>query len=500
MITISKRNESFLYVYGDQEDLLTIKESFTRFAPNFRFNPKYKSGRWDGKIRLFNSATNTLPSGLLNKLLEYIEEAQINYTISPEFQEELDEIDDFDEDLFQEVLDHFEETKVKKDIEQRNYQIEAAKVMLRMKRGQLHHATSSGKTFTTYLILSYLLRKNSNEQIMVVVPTLTLIHQFKSDFSDYGMDVEKLIGKFYAKEKDTTKPIVVGTWQSLQKAEEFIKKVTVVITDENHHAKAKNIKDLMERCINTPIRIGMSGSQHEDELDRLSVEGSFGPILSVVTSSELIEQGYISDIEIFQLMLEYPSQVRKDLKKLKKEKGGKKAYDEEKDIIQSSTRRRSLVKKLIEKRDSKENILLLFDELEYGESIFEELKISFPDRICYYIAGDVDSIEREVIRVNANNEEGVLVIASLGTFSTGVNLPKIHIGIFLWMGKSLVRLQQSIGRGLRKHATKDKFRLFDIVDDLIYSKPHGMKRLQFYIREGFSVSQHTIGLPKNNFV
>jgi superfamily II DNA or RNA helicase len=491
MLNISKRNDCFLNIIGDQEDIQTVRECFTRFAPSYLWHPKYKSGQWDGRIRLFNSASNTLPYGLFSKLFDYLNENNIQYTVSESLQEDFDR-DDFDEEIFQQVLDHFEATKKKDEIKEREYQIEGAKLALRLRRGQLHHATSSGKTFTLYLILSYLLRKNPNEQCAVVVPTIGLVNQFKTDYIDYGMDVDKMIGKYYGAEKDLDKPIVVGTWQSLQKAESFLKKITVCVSDENHQAKATNIKALLEKCTNASFRIGMSGSQHEDECDRMTVEGNFGPILSTVTARELMDKGYISNIDVFQLIFEYPDEIKRHLKAFKKVEGGKKAYDEEKDIVQNSTRRRSLVEKLVEKRGPKENILLIFDELEFGFGIYEYLKKAFPDRKCYYIAGEVKPEIREEIRVNANNEDGVLIIASLGTFSTGINLPKIHSIIALWIGKGLIKLQQSIGRGLRKHISKDKLRWFDIVDDLPYSKQHGMKRLQFYFREGFPVITHTI--------
>jgi superfamily II DNA or RNA helicase len=253
-----------------------------------------------------------------------------------------------------------------------------------------------------------------------------------------------------------------------------------------------NIKALLEKCSNANFRIGLSGSQHDNECDRLTVEGNFGPILSVVSASELMDKGFISNVDVYQIMLEYPEVVRKHLREYKKSEGGMKAYVEEKKAIQFSDRRRSLVQKLIEKRGNKENILLLFDELEFGESTFNELQLKFPDRKCYYIAGDVKADVREEIRVNVNEEEGAIVVASLGTFSTGINLPKIHSLIFLFVGKSKIRLQQSVGRILRLHVSKDKARVFDIVDMLPYSKGHGMIRLQFYLQEGFPVQTYEI--------
>lgn len=492
MIEISKLNESYLKLYGDAGDLMSVSEYFTKRPPNYMYAPSYKSGKWDGTIRLFNRASGLLPFGLYNELFKCCDLKRIDYSLSEDLQNDL-EFDDFDEDLFEEVLQYFDKTKIKKEIEARDYQIEGAKLSLRHRRGQLHHATGSGKTFTLYLILMYLLRKNPNEKCMVVVPTIGLVNQFKSDFIEFGVDVDKYIGKFYSKEKDLTKPIVVGTWQSLQKEDEFLKSVSICVTDENHQAKALNIRVLLEKCINTKVRIGMSGSQHENECDVLTVEGSFGPILSVVKASELIDRGFASPVEIVQLQLHYRPEIVRGLKEIRKSEGGKKAYDAEKDVIQASQGRKILVKKLIENRGEKENVLLLFDEIEFGEGVRDYLKESFPNRIVYYVDGGVKADDREKIRLDSNIQEGIIIVASTGTFSVGMNLPKLHCLIFLWIGKSSVRLQQSIGRGLRVHFTKEKLTIYDLADKLHYSTDHAVKRVQFYFSQGFSVKFHEIG-------
>ena len=82
----------------------------------------------------------------------------------------------------------------------------------------------------------------------------------------------------------------------------------------------------------------------------------------------------------------------------------------------------------------------------------------------------------------------------MGTFSTGINIPKIKQVIFAHPSKSKIRTLQSIGRGLRKAKGKSDVILFDIVDDLRYKKKknytynHFEQRLAFYTAEQFKTT------------
>lgn len=473
MITVKKLNESFLKLEGDFEDLQVVSEYFTRYAPNYIWNPRYKSGVWDGKIRFFNLLTGQLPFGLSEMLFECLKKNNIDFELN---EGSFGYRGTIIESVFQEVLDEFK--KFKPHI----HQILGARKAIESGRGLLEHATSSGKTLTIFFILRYYL-KISYQKILVVVPNKSLIKQFCSNFEDYGMD-PNLIGKYFGDEKDLSKPITVGTWQSLRKVPNFLKTVNIAIGDEVHHAKALEIKQLFEQCINASVRIGVTGSLHKDECDLLSIIGGFGPILDSVKTDSLIKSGLVSPVEILQINLHYPKDVTKSCKK---------DYQLERDIIQNDTRRMLLVRKLIERQKKDENILILFDTIEFGERYFEYLKTEFPDKKFRYVDGEVSADEREEIRTFANDNEDVVVVASLGTFSTGIDIPRLHSVIFLWMGKSDIRLKQSIGRGLRKHATKDKVIIYDICDQLKYSKAHAGERLRVYMEEGYPVKSIEVG-------
>jgi superfamily II DNA or RNA helicase len=91
-------------------------------------------------------------------------------------------------------------------------------------------------------------------------------------------------------------------------------------------------------------------------------------------------------------------------------------------------------------------------------------------------------------------------VASYGTCSTGINIKNIHNIVFTSPSKSVVRVLQSIGRGLRKSESKEKVVVYDIGDDLKHKKyrNHALRhmddRINIYTNEKFSYSLTSIRL------
>jgi len=102
---------------------------------------------------------------------------------------------------------------------------------------------------------------------------------------------------------------------------------------------------------------------------------------------------------------------------------------------------------------------------------------------AYFIQGSVDVEEREKIKALMERETNIVVVAISAIFATGVNIKNLHNIIFASGGKSFIRTVQSIGRGLRKHDSKDKLIIFDICDQLNYGIAHCDKRKSIYDKE-----------------
>ena len=113
------------------------------------------------------------------------------------------------------------------------------------------------------------------------------------------------------------------------------------------------------------------------------------------------------------------------------------------------------------------------------------------DRKLFYVSGETDVDTRESVREITEREKNAIIVASIGTFSTGINIRNLHNIIFASPSKSQIRVLQSIGRGLRKSDDGRVTELYDISDDLSwktkknYTLDHAAERIKIYSREKF---------------
>ena len=111
------------------------------------------------------------------------------------------------------------------------------------------------------------------------------------------------------------------------------------------------------------------------------------------------------------------------------------------------------------------NSLVLFHRIEHGKKIYEKLRRE-SDKTIYYVDGGIDQDIREEHKKKMEAGSDVVIVASYGTFSTGISIKKMHNIFFTESFKSEVIIRQSIGRGLRQHSSKDFVNIIDFVDDL----------------------------------
>jgi superfamily II DNA or RNA helicase len=138
------------------------------------------------------------------------------------------------------------------------------------------------------------------------------------------------------------------------------------------------------------------------------------------------------------------------------------------------------------------NTLVLFNYVEkHGKPLYELIQKQYPEKKVYFISGKVDAENREFIRKIIDKEKNAILVASFGTTSTGINIVHLDNIIFASPTKSVIRLLQSIGRGLRTSAIKQTLKVFDIVDDMSWKsyKNHVLKhfeqRIKIYKKEKF---------------
>ena len=331
--------------------------------------------------------------------------------------------------------------------------------------------------------------ENKNKNILIVVPTTSLVEQMHKDFQDYGWDADAYCHKIYSgREKITDQPVVITTWQSIYKLEKsFFERFDVVIGDEAHLFKSKSLVGIMTKLLDCKYRFGFTGTLDGTQTHKWVLEGLFGPSYKIISTDDLMTKGYLSKLNIKILTLKHPPQ--------KFEK-----YEDEIQYLIGHNQRNNFIKNLA--LDQKGNTLVLYSRVEaHGALLFELInKYKKETRRCFFVHGGVDTEDRELVRSITEQEEDAIIIASYGTFSTGINIKRLHNVIFASPSKSRVRNLQSIGRVLRKGDNKVKATLFDIADDITYNSSknytlnHLMERVKIYNEENFNYEILTIPL------
>ena len=454
-IILKKIDEVFMQVQCDDGLAKDLHDFFSFTVPNAKFMPSVKHRYWDGKVRLFSIKTNKIYIGLLPYVDEFCRERGydiigINDIIGEKERQP-------DENFIQELGLPFEP---------RDYQLDAFRTAVQYGRQLLLSPTASGKSLIIYLLARYYSKKT-----VIIVPTTSLVEQMAKDFEEYGYD--KKICKIYSGQPVFDADITITTWQSFSKApKNVLESFDVVFGDEAHLFKANVLKGILEKMKKTAIRFGTTGTLDGSECHRLQLEGMFGPVKKVISSKQLMDEGTIADIDIHCIILKH-------------KKCHTMSYQEEMDYLVSSEHRNMFITNLV--ASLKGNSLVLFQYVEkHGEVLYPLLDGRVKD--LHYVYGGTDTEDREKVRELVEKSDDNVILASYGTFSTGVNIKRIDNIVFASPSKSKIRNLQSIGRGLRKTEGKDSMRLFDIADDLQcdnYTLRHLKDRINIYNEERF---------------
>lgn len=487
-IRVFKENETFMRVDCSEELMLKLFDHFSFFAPKYIFDPRYKAGDWDGQIHLLR-ADRRLYLGLFDKLQEYADEHGIELIADWDPHEETDFSQADAEDFIKKIVHNT-------SINPYDYQIKGFIEAIGRRRTILVSPTASGKSLTIYLI-AWLLAWKMGGRILIIVPRTQLAHQIFGDFLDYSNG--KTTGKVRliqgAKSKENiTERVVVAVWNSIYKMPpEWFAQFSGVIGDEVHGFQAKSLRSIVENMDACPYRIGLTGSMGKTKVHHLVLEGLFGSPLTLATSKALQERGILAQLNIRALVLKHDRDVlRRDLYNYDpKELTGSQKFAKEIAFIISRDRRNEFIAKLV--AGLKGNTLILCDRVDdHGLLLHEKISALKPGK-THFVHGKVAVKAREAVRTIVETSDDMAITASLGSFSTGINMKRIHNIVFAYIYKAPITLMQSIGRGLRVAADKTTCQLIDITDDLRlsdhgrdnYVLGHFKERIAVYREEQF---------------
>lgn len=485
-VVIEKVSNVYVQVTADDGILQEMSDFFTFSSPGHQFSPAFKARHWDGKIRLLNLKTRQIYLGLVPYIKKFCKDTNRTF----EYLDEETEVYPVDTKNLASALSL--------PIEPRDYQYLASSVGLTKKRAVLISPTASGKSLIIYMMIRQLLNCGKTRGLLVV-PTINLVTQMHSDFKNYstnnGWDVDKYCQKIYGGESKIPETnLIISTWQSIyDMPKKYFAQFDFIIGDEAHTFKAKSLTDIMTKLINCDVRIGTTGTLDDSKVNKLVLEGLFGPTFKVISTKELIDRKQLADFKIKCIVLKYPETVCKSMKG--------KSYQEEMDFLVSYEERNRFIRSLALSLTG--NTLILFTYVEkHGrilKAMIDEKVIGREDgRRVFFVCGETEAEDREAVRHITEKENNAIIVASYGTFSTGVNIRNLHNVVFSSPTKSKIRSLQSIGRVLRLGDNKDAATLYDIADDLRYGPytnftlKHYEERVKIYSEEKFVFTSNTV--------
>jgi len=479
-VTIEKIDNLYIKVNAEPSIKMEISEYFEFYVPGYKFMPAYKNRMWDGKIRLFNSMTGLVYAGLQNYILKFCNDRNYDVEVISEVYKKASVNEDAGMQLALEYDTPFAP---------RDYQNDAVVHALQYNRGLFLSPTASGKSFIIYLLSRY--HVENKRKVLIIVPTISLVSQMASDFDDYNknrsLDIHKITAGV---DKNVEADYTITTWQSIHKLKkDWFARFDVIVGDEAHLFKSKSLTKILEKTSHIEYRYGFTGTLDESLTHKLVLEGLFGAVYQVTETKKLIDEKTLADFDIKALVLSYPQETRQ----LNKNK----TYQEEIDWIIRNEARNKFIRNLAWSLNG--NTLILFQYVEKHGKVLAPL-LETEGKALHFIHGGVDAEAREVVRKIAESSSDNIILASYGTFSTGVNIKRLDNIIFSSPSKSRIRNLQSIGRVLRKGNGKEKATLYDIVDDLQHKNfenfaiRHFKERVKIYSDEQFDFRIYNIDI------
>ena len=480
-VIIQKSNEVYLKIKAEPHIEYELRDHFTFEVEGAKFMPQYRNRNWNGEIHLYDLRSKKIYVGLLDKIISFCERHEYSYKFvdndyyGPPFEVNATISKEGVKDYIKSIT----------SIKAREYQIEGVYDCLKHNRRLLVSPTASGKSLMIYSLVRYYVDKGM--RILLVVPTTSLVEQMYKDFIEYGWDAKSYFHRIYSgREVTNTNEVTITTWQSVFRLDRsFFVDYDVIIGDEAHLFKSKSLVNIMTKLEHAKYRFGFTGTLDGTQTHKWVLEGLFGPSYKVTKTEELMKQGHLSQLDIQCLVLKHPP------KKFE-------TYEDELQYLISHEQRNNFITNLA--LDLNGNTLILYSRVEtHGAILYEKINNSkHTDRKAFFVHGGVDAEQRESIREITENENNAIIVASYGTFSTGINIKRLHNVIFASPSKSRVRNLQSIGRVLRKGKDKIKAILYDIGDDCTYHSTknytlnHLIERIKIYNEENFNYEIITI--------
>jgi len=183
-------NESFVkFNFEKLADPMTAKKMLDSilavYVDNFKFNPEFRSGVWDGKKRFYKIVDGEMyaPKGLIKSIIKFMSQHyNIEYTPTSYLNITRDELEDFIQSLNLPFKPY-------------DFQFEYIYNSINEGRNVGISCTSSGKSLMIYIIMRWMVSQGMKS--VLIVPNISLVAQMNDDFKSYGIDINVQRGSQY---------------------------------------------------------------------------------------------------------------------------------------------------------------------------------------------------------------------------------------------------------------------------------------------------------------
>lgn len=454
--TIRLMDEVWCVISGLQPSHVDmLYQQYGVYVEGYRYMPLFKLGRWDGKKRFYEKTGKTFIY-LLGQIIPKL--VSLKYEIN--IVDDRSIYDSPDIELVEKIVKEYDE---KYQIKIRDYQVNLVKKLVENQNGFGIAATGAGKSLISALLCDTYGRLG--HRTITIVPSTDLVSQTAAWYGRLGLDV----GEYSGAKKEMSRQHVVSTWQSLQNNPAHMANFDMVLVDEAHGIKGQVLWDIL--CTNgknIPFRFGVTGTFPKAECDALTLKVAVGEILDEISAAWLIENGFLSQLEIEIIQTVEPiSEEFPD-------------YSAEKAYISKSTDRIDFIADLVCARaETYGNTLVLVNSINFGKQLTKMIEGAV------FMDGGTDSDVRKLNYEMFDSNDGLIVIATAGIASTGISIDRVFNLVLIDPPKSFVRAIQSIGRGLRRAADKNFVHVVDISAYLKFAKKHLKERIKYYKDAGY---------------
>lgn len=453
-----------------QQDFDALTDKFAVFAKGYRHQAKFKLGVWDGKIKFFKARGKSYLK-LLPEISAYLKSnGYIIKVVDKRSQVDL-AVPEIDKNYFKDR--GF-------DVVLGAHQVRGVNALTEGPGGIFEGGTGAGKTLMT-AVLCDLYERELGFKCIVIVPSSDLITQTYNEIVNYGIDC----GQYGGKVKDISHTHLVSTWQSLNNNKSIIGNYQVVIVDECHGVRGdvlqKILNDHASHCL---VRIGLTGTLPEEDIDKMAVKVTLGHVVEKVEAWELMKNGWLAELKLhtYELVEDLRPQYNEFCEKYP-DKAAELTYAKfrteyfpdfqaEKKYLQRREERIDFLSRLI--KIAKGNTMVLVPNVEFGKKIAKKI-----DGAIFFYGKDAKEIRKEIYE-SFDDNDNIVAITTYQLASTGLNIKRIFSLFLVDPGKSYIQVIQSIGRGLRKAHDKNKVCVYDVHSDLPFSKKHAKDRKKHY--------------------